>query len=225
MSAGGNGFTESTFTFLSQLTENNDSAWFRDNRETFDRSVDEPFVHLLEEVTGRLAGTGVELRGGAATTFRMNRDVRFSKDKSPYSTYRSGLLTPSGTKAESAGLVYVQLSADGGLLAGGLYKPKTSALDPLRQSMLDDPDRFSDVVDRLRESGHELDTSDAVKTMPRGFAEHAAHPHAPYLRLKQLVVMQPLPKTAWLDDTVADRVVGFALDVGPLLSFLRTTGA
>ncbi|WP_380164798.1 DUF2461 domain-containing protein [Jannaschia sp. R86511] len=223
MSAHGNGFTEATFTFLSELAEKNDSAWFAENRDTYDRSVDEPFVHLLEEVTGRLAGTAAPLRGGAATTFRMNRDVRFSKDKSPYSTSRSGLLTPGGTKAESAGLVYVQLSADGGLLAGGLYKPPTPALDPIRQHMLEEPEQFAQVVEELRAAGHELDTSDAVKTMPRGYAEHAEHPMAPYLRLKQLVVMQSLPKAAWLDDTVADRVTTFATDVAPLLAYVRTT--
>ena len=222
MSAHGNGFTETSFRFLSDLAANNDSAWFRANRETFERAVDEPFVSLLEEVTGRLAGSEVPLRGGAGTTFRMNRDVRFSHDKSAYSLYRSGLLTPGGTKTENAGLVYVQLSADGGLLAGGLYKPPTPALAPLRQSMLEDPNGFSTVLQRLREAGHELDTSDAVKTMPRGYAEHADHPLAGYLRLRQFVVMHPLPRQTWLDDTVADRVASFAIGVAPLLAFVRT---
>ena len=224
MSAHGNGFTETSFRFLSDLAANNDSAWFRANRETFERAVDEPFLSLLEEVTGRLAGSEVPLRGGAATTFRMNRDVRFSHDKAPYSLYRSGLLTPGGTKTEKAGLVYVQLSADGGLMAGGLYKPPTPVLAPLRRSMLEDPDRFSTVVKRLRRAGHELDTSDAVKTMPRGYAEHADHPHAAYLRLKQLVVMHPLPMQTWLDDTVANRVVSFARGIAPLLAWLHALG-
>ena len=225
MSAQGNGFTDATFRFLSDLAEHNDSGWFAAHRETYDRWVDEPFVHLLEEVTGRLEGKPVPLRGGAATTFRMNRDVRFSADKSPYSTHRSGLLTAGGTKAEGSGLVYVQLSADGGLLAGGLYKPQTAALDPLRRSMVEEPERFSSVVEQLREAGHELDTSDAVKTMPRGYAEHVDHPHAAHLRLKQLVVSQTLPKQTWLDDTVADRVSAFALDVAPLLALVRSTTA
>lgn len=225
MSTDGNGFTGETFLFLSGLADNNDSAWFAEHREVFARAVDEPFTDLLEEVTGRLAGSRAPLRGGAATTFRMNRDVRFSTDKSPYSTHRSGVLTPGGTKSEGSGLVYVQLSADGGLLAGGLYKPPTAALDPLRQAMLDDPDRFSAVVDELARAGHALDTSDAVKTMPRGYAEHAEHPLAPYLRLRQLVVVEQLPRSVWLDDTVADRVTGFALEVAPLLAYIRSASA
>lgn len=220
MSAQGTGFTEKTFTFFEELAANNDRDWFRAHRDVFDQHVDEPFAALLEEVTARLAGTDVPLRGGSATTFRMNRDVRFSPDKSPYSTSRSGLLTSSGTKAEDGGLVYVQLSADGGLLAGGLYRPPTARLDPLRRSMVEDPDRFSAVVDDLAAAGLEFERSDAVKTMPRGYAEHADHPLADDLRLRQLVVMRPLPRSTWLDDTVADRVTDFARGVAPLLRFV-----
>lgn len=225
MSASGNGVTETTFRWFADLEADNSAEWFHANRATFDEYVAEPFEDLLEEVTARLAGTDAPLRGGPATTFRMNRDVRFSADKSPYSTARSALLTRSGTKSESGGLVYVQLGVDGGLLAGGLYKPPTARLDPLRQSMLEDPDGFSAVVDALAASGHELDRSDAVKTMPRGYTEHADHPLAPYLRLRQLVVMQPLPKAAWLDDTAADRVVEFALGIAPLLRFVDSVAA
>lgn len=222
MSAQGNGISSKTFEFLTGLAENNDRAWFTAHRDDFDRYVDEPFIALLEEVSGRLAGTEAPLRGGTATTFRMNRDVRFSKDKSPYSTYRAGLLTPNGTKSEDGGLVYVQLGTDGGLLAGGLYKPPTARLDPLRQAMVEHPDAFAAVVDDLAAAGLTLDRSDAVKTMPRGYAEHAEHPHAEYLRLRQLVVMEPLPRSTWLDDTIADRVTAFALGVAPLLRYVSS---
>lgn len=218
------GFSETTFRWLGDLAQNNDSEWFAANKETYLEHVEEPFTHLLEEVTRRLAGSAAPLRGGAATTFRINRDVRFSTDKTPYSTHRSGVLTPSGTKSESGGLVYVQLSAVGGLLAGGLYKPRTPQLDPLRQAMVEDPDAFAAVVDALAAGGHHLDEQDAVKTMPRGYAEHVEHPCARYLRLKQLVVLQDLPRETWLDGSVADRVTGFALGVAPLLTFVRSSG-
>lgn len=221
MSASGNGFTEMTFRWFRELTENNASSWFAENRGTFQANVEEPFEHLLEDVTRRLAGTAVPLRGGAATTFRINRDVRFSADKSPYATHRSAVLTTSGTKGESGGLVYVQLAADGGLLAGGLYKPATAQLDPVRQAIVEDPDRFDAVVAELASRGHHLDRSEAVKTMPRGYTDYADRPYADHLRLKQLVVMQTLPKATWLDDSITDRVCDFAVGVAPLLGFVR----
>lgn len=125
MTAGGNGFTEATFAWFAGLEAHDDSAWFAEHRDAFTDHVEEPFAHLLQDVTAQLSTTAAALVGGPATTFRMNRDVRFGADKSPYNTYRAGLLTRSGTKTESAGLVYVRLDFAGGFLAGGLYKPQT----------------------------------------------------------------------------------------------------
>ena len=225
MSAAGNGFTEISFAWLSDLEAHNDREWFTEHRETFERYVEEPFTALLEDVTARLSGTAVPLAGGAATTFRINRDVRFSKDKSPYNVHRSGLLTPSGTKQEADGLVFVRLDPTGGLLAGGLYKPPGARLEPVRQAILDAPDRFEAVVGALAERGYALDRSEVVKTMPRGYAEHAKHPQAHHLQLKQVVVTDTLPRATWLDDTVAERVVAFAGAVAPLLTYLRSVPA
>jgi uncharacterized protein (TIGR02453 family) len=219
------GFSDRTFRWLADLEENNSGEWFTQHRDVFTEHVEEPFVQLLEDVTGRLESSAVPLRGGAATTFRLARDVRFSADKTPYNTHRSGVLTPTGTKAESGGLVYVRLTADGGFLAGGLYRPQTAQLDPLRQAIVDDPDRWAAVVADLAAAGHSLDRSEAVKTMPRGYAHHVDHVHADDLRLKQLVVMQDMPRAAWLDDAVADHVAGFAQAVAPLLTFVRSVRA
>lgn len=69
------------------------------------RHLQDPFEALLEGVTAKLAGTEIPLKGGRQTTFRMNRDVRFSNDKRPYHEHVSGVLTPSGTKAEAAGVL------------------------------------------------------------------------------------------------------------------------
>lgn len=220
MSVSGNGFTDRSFTFLADLAVNNDTEWFHGHRDDYLRYVDEPFTDLLDDVTQRLQGTAAPLRGGPGTTFRLNRDVRFSADKSPYNTTRSGLLTRDGTKAESSGLVYVQMGATGGFVAGGLYKPQTARLDPLRQAMIEDPEAWSDTVAALEVNGLELDRADAVKTMPRGYAAYADDPRADDLRLRQLVVMQTLPRTSWLDDTVAERIAQFAVGVAPLLAFI-----
>ncbi len=201
----------------------NDSAWFAEHRDAFTEHVEEPFAHLLQEVTATLSTTAAVLVGGPATTFRINRDVRFSADKSPYNTYQAGLLTPSGTKAESAGPVYVRLDSAGGFFAGGLYKPASSQLEPARQAILDDPDRFASVVAELADQGLQLDRAEAVKTMPRGYAQLSEHPQAELLRLKQYVVARRLAKEAWLDDSVRDEITRFAVAIAPLLTWVTTT--
>jgi len=222
MSAGGSGFTEASFTWFAGLEAHNDSAWFAEHRDAFTEHVEEPFADLLQAVTSKLATTEAALVGGPATTFRINRDVRFSTDKSPYNTYRAGLLTPSGTKAESAGLVYVRLDSAGGFLAGGLYKPSSSQLEPARQAILDEPHRFADVVAELADQGLELDRAEVVKTMPRGYAQHSGHPQAEFLRLKQYVVALPLAKQVWLDDRVGEEITAFAVAIAPLLTWVTS---
>lgn len=214
------GFSPETFEFLEGLEQNNSRDWFDERRDVFKQRLHLPFAELLEEVSGRLSGAEVPVSGGEHTMFRINRDVRFSNDKSPYSTHVSGLLTPSGTKAESGGLVYVQLASDGGMAAGGLYKPDAKRLQPLRETIVEDPEEVVGVVEALRGRGLELDREDTLRSMPRGFAEHADHPQADLLKLKQFVVILPLPKKAWLDGSVADRLVTFAGDLAPLLRFV-----
>ena len=103
-----------------------------------------------------------------------------------------------------------------------LYRPGLTMLRGKRamEAMLDDGEAYSRMVSELQAGGHELDHSDSVKTMPRGYAEYSDHPLADHLRLKQLVVNRALPTSAWLDDTVAERIAEFAIGVGPLLRFV-----
>lgn len=225
MSGKGSGFTQRSFELLAGLSEHNDTQWFHEHKAQFEESLQEPFEQLLEEVSDRLVGSSYPLRGSRASMFRLTRDVRFSADKSPYRSQVAGLLTSGGTKGESAGLVYVQVAASGGMLAGGLYQPGASRLAPLRQSIIEAPEPFAKVIGQLRQAGRELERGDILKTMPRGFAEHADDPWAEVIRLKQLVVMEELSMSTWLDDTVADRVVGFATDIVPLLEYIRSGGA
>lgn len=214
-------FAPASFEFLEGLEQNKTREWFDEHRTLFKQALHEPFAGLLEDASDRLRTADVPLSGGEHTMFRINRDVRFSADKSPYSTHVSGLLTPSGTKTENGGLVYVQLAADGGIAAGGLYKPNAARLQPLREAIVEDPDGVLDVIAALRSRGRELDDSEALRTMPRGFAEHADHPQADLLRLKQFVVNLPLSRAAWLDGSVADDLVTLAQDIAPLLRFVR----
>jgi uncharacterized protein (TIGR02453 family) len=216
------GFSAESFQFLADLEGNNDRAWFDAHRDVHRRSLQEPFARLLEDVTVRLAASPVPLRGGERTMFRINRDVRFSADPSPYNTHVSGLLTASGTKSESGGLVYVHLDAAGGHLAGGLYKPTASRLEPVRRAMVEQPELLDRVLAALSRADLSLDTSEATRSMPRGFTEHADHRHAGVIKLRNLMVLEPLDHDAWTDD-VPGRLERFALDVAPLLHFIDTT--
>lgn len=219
MTASDNGFTNASFEFFEGLAENNSATWFQAHRGTFETRLEAPFRTMLEDVSVQIQTGPLPLWGGAATMFRMNRDVRFSPDKRPYRSELSGLLTTDGTKAAEDYAVYVRIDAHGGFVTGGFWQPTASRLEPIRRRMIEDEAGFADILGGLAESGLLFDDSEAVKTMPRGFTDHAEHPHAPYLRLKALTVEQRLAKSAWLDGSVTQRVAQHVAALAPLIAF------
>lgn len=202
-------FTTDTFAFLSGLRDHNDREWFAARRDVWAASVRDPFTGFLEVVSDGLSGGPLPLRGGAKTMFRIQRDVRFSKDKSPYSTSASGLLTRDGTKAEEGPLAYVELGPDGGRVGGGLHRPRASDLTPVRQRIFNEPEAFDDVLEALSSVDASIAIERQVKTMPRGFQDHRDHRHAEFVRSKDLLAMRPISVEAWLSGDAVGQVVEF----------------
>lgn len=134
------GFTTKSFAFFEDLGANNDRAWFTEHKRAFEEDLRLPFLDLLERLTERLQGAEVVLCGNPKTLFRMNRDVRFSKDKSPYRRSVSAFMTPSGAKSEGDGLLYLTIDAAGGFAAVGWHDLSPAALRLLRISEVEQPD-------------------------------------------------------------------------------------
>ena len=218
----GDGFTAKSFAFLEGLAENNDKDWFHAHREEFDTHVEGPFLDLLADLTARLGDAEPAFRGDRKTMFRMNRDVRFSKDKSPYKTSIAAVMTPSGTKEESGGLLYLQMDRTGGFAGTGWHKLDPKALGPFRDAMIADAERFDGVRDALSKSGRTLENGESLTAMPRGYADHEGHRHSDALRLKSLLVAEDLPKMAFTSGDVAGRIEALAREAAPLLSWGRS---
>ncbi len=214
-------FTPKAFELLEDLAANNHKDWYAQHREEIEIYLRDPFAQVLEEATQRLVQTKVPLAGGAKTMFRQNRDVRFSKDKSPYSTHVSGLLTPSGTKSENEGLLFLQLDSSGGLMACGFYKLKADELAGIRERMVEEPDLFSRVLEDLDEAFLCLSDEDKLTKMPRGYEAHHEHPHAEYLKLKSLMAQIPLSREIWMNGDIVDRMIEVAKGCESLLAFGR----
>jgi uncharacterized protein (TIGR02453 family) len=212
--------SQAAFRILSELSENNNKEWFDSNKPAYQEHVRKPFANLLETLSQELIVAGVTFSGGEKTMFRANRDVRFSNDKSPYSTHVSGVLTPSGTKSEASPLIYLHMDAEGGFAVAGLYRPQTDRLDTLRESILENSGMFAEILATLSKAGLELDKSEATKNMPRAFTAHADHPLADVLKLKNMMVRIEIPKEGWMSSDLVSRVAKFAKASSPLLDFL-----
>ncbi len=212
-------FNQRAFDLLAGLSEENTKAWYDAHRAEMKAELLEPFAAMLESVTTALDETQAQLRGSSRTMMRMNRDVRFSANKRPYRESVAGLLTPSGTKAEAEGFVYVELNLAGGWAGGGFYQLPTAELNVLRRHIVSHPDDWQRVKAETADHGVAWMTDGRLKRMPRGFEDHAASDLAEDLRLKNLVVHRDLSISAWLDGSIADRVAAVALACLPLIRF------
>jgi len=145
----GIGFSAKSFSLLEKLRDNCNREWYHANKADIAEHCIEPFAFLLTCVSQELSDHSVRLSGGKQSMFRLNRDVRFAKDKSPYNHHVSGTLTRSGRKNEQGGLVYLRLDPTGGRLGAGYFGLTAKRMGPIRDKILDDPRAFQDMVDGL----------------------------------------------------------------------------
>ncbi len=164
-----------------------------------------------------LAAREIPLMGDPkASLFRVNRDVRFSKDKRPYKENVSAVLTRDGTK-RSQGLLYIHVAPDSAFAALGFYGVEPDQLAAIRTRMVAEPDRWLRLEAALAKHGHVLSTESMTARAPRGFEAPEALRDA--IRLKSFTVMLPLSREQLADPAVVDRIADFAGEGLPLLEF------
>src|SRR5437773_3395830 len=147
------GFRPAAFAFFRGLRHNNGPDWFKPRKAGYETEVLAPFRALIAALTAALAEAGIPLAGDPARSiFRIYRDVRFSPDKRLYKTHAGAVLTRSGEKRDP-GLLYLHLEPGASMVAAGFWHPEPALLSRLRRAMLDDPDGFVTMADRLAASG------------------------------------------------------------------------
>lgn len=181
------GFPPETLSFLSGLRANNNRDWFTANKAVYERAMKRPaeaFAPVLAERLTALAGQ--PMRG---KIFRIYRDVRFSKDKSPYNAHLHIGFMPPGEGRHRAGY-YFGLDADGLALGGGTVELSGPDLDAFRSAMADDRTggALARLVADLRAQGFRIDDGE-LKRVPAPYP--ADHPRGELLRHKSL--------SAWKD--------------------------
>jgi uncharacterized protein (TIGR02453 family) len=194
------GFPPEALAFYEGLAADNSKAFFDAHRETYEQAVREPLELLLYELSGEF-GTG--------KVFRPYRDVRFSRDKSPYKLAGAAVLGGSPRSC------YVEISAGGLRTGAGMWEPDRGQLERVRRAI--DDERHGTELERVaaRLPLHEPE----LKTAPRGFPRD--HPRVELLRRKRFAALRTHAPAAWLHDRRAlDRVVEDWRVVGPLLDWL-----
>jgi uncharacterized protein (TIGR02453 family) len=186
------GFPDAAITFYEGLEADNSKAFWQAHKSDYEQHVRTPMVELLD---------ALEPEFGPAHMFRPYRDVRFSADKSPYKTYQGGF----AAREEGIGL-YVQISADGLLAAGGFHSHAPDQVERYRAAVdaAGTGSRLVSIVAELRAGGFEID-GDQLKTRPRGYPPD--HPRLDLLRYRSLTADRLWAPEPWLHTPQAlDRV-------------------
>jgi uncharacterized protein (TIGR02453 family) len=217
--AGFTGFGPKALPFFEALKFHQSKAWFDENRGLYESDVLEPMVALIEDLSAAFARKKIPLKGdGKRSIFRLHRDVRFSKDKSPYKTHAGAVMTRSGDKKDP-GLLYIHIDPTGCFAAAGFYRPEAPALAAFRKAMLANPKKAQALAAKLDKAGLPFRDFDQLTRIPRGFEALKDGPLDGLVRMKSLVVQADLPKTLVKSPKLADTIIDFAARARPLLEF------
>lgn len=215
------GFGEKAIPFLKALDFHQSREWFQENRALFESELREPLGNLVETLSERFGAAGLGLRGDRKKSlFRINRDVRFSKDKRPYTTHVSAILSPDGTKMEQ-GVFFFYLGLDACFAAVAWWQPETAMMQAMRRAIETKPGEFRKLVAVLKKGKLELGTQDAMKRMPRGFEHVTDSDLSAAIRNRHFVVRQEVDPASIHAPELADLLVDFAVRARPLLDWGR----
>jgi uncharacterized protein (TIGR02453 family) len=206
--------------FVRALKRNNNRDWFQAHRDDYEvaRAHFEEFVAaLLHELSRTEPLADVSPRD---CIFRLNRDLRFSKDKTPYKPYMSAYIAPGGRKSRRMGY-YVHIEPGNTLLAGGLHEPDPRQLASWRAAIDRDPRPFKRVVAAaaFRRTFGEV-RGERLKTVPRGYPRD--HPEADLLRLKSITVIRQVPDAQVIAPTFLHEALKTFKAMKPFLQYLQS---
>ncbi len=199
------GWPVEAIEFFERLEDDNTKAFWTEQKHVYEEFVQAPMTALLADL---------EPRCGAGKIFRPNRDIRFSKDKSPYKTHIAATMEGGG---------YLSLSADGFSTGTGYYMMAKDQLAKFRAAIDDEKTgrRLERIVATVTEAGIDVTAHDSVKTAPRGYS--ADHPRIELLRMKGCIAWREWEVGAWLDTAEPKARVLALLDAAkPLAKWLDT---
>ncbi|MBI1344406.1 MAG: TIGR02453 family protein [Terrimonas sp.] len=213
----------STLRFLKELKKNNHKAWFDENRKRYE-AAKKDFEVFIQAIIDRHSQKDPSLAGLMAKNcmFRINRDIRFSKDKSPYKTNFGASINRGGKKAMTAGY-YFHLEPGGAFAGGGIYQPMPGELQQLRQEIDYNFADFKKIISskKFKSTYGQLDKSPefSLTRIPKGY--EAENPAAEYLKLKSYIAMVSFSDKELQSKELVIKTVQAFEALQPLIDFIN----
>jgi uncharacterized protein (TIGR02453 family) len=211
-----------TICFLKHLQDNNNKPWFDAHRQVYENAKAD-----LQAMVGQLipAIASFDEPIGALQvkecTFRINRDVRFSKNKRPYKNNMAAYFSRGGKKASVAGY-YFHCEPGKSYAAGGFYSPMPAELAKIRQEIDYNFDEWKKIIDNKTFKKNFPDGVDGIESLqrpPKGYDE--TNPAIHYLKMKHFIVSKPITDIELQSKTLVKDVAKIFQTMKPMLDFLN----
>ncbi|HEX3885513.1 MAG TPA: TIGR02453 family protein [Stellaceae bacterium] len=213
-------FRPAAFDFFRGLALHNEPGWFKPRKAVYDAEVLGPFRDLIVALSASLGAVGMPLVGDPDRgIFRIYRDVRFSANKQLYKTHQGGVLTRSGGKGDP-GLLYVHVEPGASMIGAGFWHPDPPLLHRLRGAIVDEPDEFLAMAERLKRLGYSVTCeNERLSRLPRGFDTAKGTEIADYVCWKNFLTDRRVGDEEMQSPDLVGRIVDFARSARPLLDW------
>jgi len=213
---------KSTLDFLTSIKYNNNRDWFIGNRPMYLDAKDN-FESFVQEIINNLIVIEPIMKGLEAKScvFRINRDIRFSNDKSPYKSHFGAFIVQGGKKnVDRFAGYYFHIEPGKSMMAGGAYTPPGPWLSAIREKISDNADEFIKIIhtkDFIKYFGS-ID-GEKLKTVPKGYSKD--HPNIELLKYKSYLVVNEAADKLVLGNNFMDHVINAFKAMKPLNEYLN----
>lgn len=209
--------SKDTLLFLEALAANNVREWFEANRSRYEKAHENMIAFAEQLLTEMQKHDQIVHASGKRTLMRIYRDVRFSKDKSPYKNYWGGGLKRDTLKLRGGYYFHIQPSHS--FVGGGFWGPNKEDLLRIRQEIAADDEPLREIIaDKDFQKMFGTIEGDTVKTAPKGFSRD--HPAIDLIRHKQFVVRRSFTDEQVISDTFVQEVVQTYLNMRPFFDYM-----
>lgn len=223
MSDGQGRITPELFAFMLELAENNDRDWFQANRSRYEEVVREPLRAFIRDIEVPLESISPHVaaddRKSGGSLFRIHRDTRFSKDKSPYKTFAGVQFRHEAGKDAHAPGYYLHLEPGNVFVGAGCWRPAREALESTRDAISENPGAWAKARDAVVGAGFAFE-GDSLKRPPRGYSPD--HPQIDDLKRKDFIAVRHLSAETAFEADFVTTCAGMCSDAAPLMRFLTS---
>jgi uncharacterized protein (TIGR02453 family) len=213
-------FSSNFNRFFKDLAANNNKEWFDANRDRYEEFVKEPFAAFVADMIKRVQKVDPKVRiEPKEAIFRINRDIRFSKDKTPYKLNSSAIISPAGRKDHGIPGIYFELGPERVAIYGGAYQPEKEQLIEIRERIAAQPKKFKTLYeDKTFKKLFKGIQGEVNKVIPAEFKEAAKK--EPLIANKQFYRGAHLPAKTVMDPKLAELMLTHYMAMRPLNDFL-----